>query len=61
MNAHDVVEDRKEWQKERIIIRERFEANRHIKDPFTRHKLLDLAEDELRLNLHPIPYIRELL
>ena len=58
-NELDHAVYRSEWARDRMIMRERFEANLAVQDPVLSRKLLEMGEDELRVNLHPIPYVRK--
>lgn len=52
--------DRGVWRKEALIIRERFDANKHIHDRRLAVALVEKGEEELQKKLHPDPYIRKL-
>lgn len=52
---------RSQWQKDRVQIRERFEANKGITDPTVVQKLLEMGEEEVRLKAHPLNTRRKLI
>ncbi|XP_065184660.1 uncharacterized protein LOC135815311 [Sycon ciliatum] len=45
---------RSQWQKDRVQIRERFEANKDLTDPDMLEKLVGMGEEEVRLKQHPL-------
>ena len=49
--------DRQAWRKEALDLRARFDANKDIYDMKKATTLLQLGEEQFRLNIHPDPYI----
>ena len=50
--------DRPLWREKALELRDRFDANKDIKDPRIALKVLEEGETELEENRHPQPYIR---
>ena len=50
-----------EWRYEAVLLRQRFEANRNIKDLRVAKVLLEQGEEELWKGRHPKPVVCELV